>query len=120
MSQRTFVRVEMTADIHDLAYFGDGYALFPDDAGRSLTGLTTPPTDYEEILFMVGGLDAVTLVHDSASSGAGNRFYLKDPSVPGDAFIGADRILYPGVPYWLVYDKNGVMGAGWYGEGTGA
>lgn len=108
-------------DIDDHEYYGDHYIFITDQAGREFRGLTPGPTAGEEIKLFVIGPDPVLLVHDALTTTAGNRLYLRDPDSEDPSFVGRDRVLYPGVPYWLVYNEPGItgLGPGWYGEGTG-
>jgi hypothetical protein len=108
------VPVEVVFDggnVHNQPFLGDGYKLFPDAAGRELTGIefNTGVSDIEEIKIVNIGPDDVTLKHEGANSLEENRFHLLG---------GLDKVLTPGQPYWLVYIESGPFGSRWYGEAT--
>ncbi len=121
MTQSVPSRVEFNgANVDDLEYYGDTYLLAPDADNLELTGLAPPPTPNEEVkVFLLVEGRSVKLIHNSSASPVGHRFFLRDPDSTSLSFVGADRILYAGVPYWLVYSVDGPLGAGYYGEGTG-
>jgi hypothetical protein len=109
MSTRVITEVIFSGDVDDQPYLGDFYRLYPDQAGRTITGIehNSGVSDGEEIVLFNVGPDDLTLAHDSAASAAANRFSTR---------TGADIVLDPGNPVWMTYSEDGPDGPRWYVE----
>jgi len=109
------INAALTADQNNYAPTGitDAAAVrLTADTARSITGLTPGLTPNGRIIYLVNvdTADAITLVSESASSTAANRFAL-----------GADVVLTPGgVGAVLIYDDTSHRWRSYSGSGTGS